>query len=152
MLCTSQAPEPLSCNPALEKAANDAPEQLIHPVEAIGPASADDEHTLCMSEVLAKQLSQLPPDTEPCGTRSDCQGLKLLSRDRALHWESLVRCLRSLGPPASSAAGSHFLEQAALADCKAQAVPGTMLGLCWFLAYCSVYPYIAYCCHVCLGA
>lgn len=123
-------------------------------MEATRPALADNEHTLCLSEVLAMQLSQLPPDTEPCGTRLDCQGLKLLSRDRVLHWESLVRCLKSPGSPASSAAGSHFLEQAALADCKAQAVPGTMRNLCCGLAthtYIATYTYIAHGFRVCLA-
>lgn len=136
----SQAPEPLSlalyCDQPVEEAAHDEPQQLI-PVEATGPASVDNEHTLSLSrEVLAVQLAQLPPDTEPCGLRLDCQGLKLLSRDRVLHWESLVRCLKSPGSSASSTAGCHFLEQAALADCKAQAVSGTTLDLCSNLAYC----------------
>ena len=113
---------------------HDEAEQLNPPVEASGPAfdarNSIDENPLTVSEELAIHLSQLQPQAEPCGVRLDCQGLKLLTTDRLLHWESLVRRLKMPVAQASNTAECHFLQKAAVADCKAQAVSGTILDVC----------------------
>ena len=115
------------------------PEQLDSPI-LIGPAfdvsNSADESPPSVSGVLAIQLSQLQPEAEPHEVRLDCQGLKLLPTDRLLHWESLVRCLKTPAVQASTTAECKFLQDAAVADCRAQTLSGDMLAICYPLAYC----------------
>lgn len=130
---------PLDSKHPLVEARHNEPQRLGFPIEAIWPAfdarrSADD-NPQAVSEVLATQLSQLQPQDEPSEVRLDCQGLKLLTMDRFLHWESLVRRLKTPAAQAMNSAESQFLQDAALADCKAQAVSGTVLGTCYYPMY-----------------
>ena len=130
---------PLDSNHPLIEARHNEPQQLGSPIEAIWPAfdarhSADD-NSQAVSEVLATRLSQLQPRAEPSEVRLDCQGLKLLTTDRLLHWESLVRRLKTPAAQAINSVECQFLQDAALADCKAQAVSGTVLDTCYHSMY-----------------
>ena len=144
LLCTPikqpvQVPWPpslaLNNNQPLEEARSHEPEQLDPTIQNFGPAAnarnsadVDPQH---LSEVLAIQLSQLQPQAKPCGVRLDCQGLKLLTMDRDLHWESLARRLKTPVVQASNNSECRLLQDAAVADCKAQAVSGTVLDACY---------------------
>ena len=137
-----QAPWPpslaLNSSQPLVHIGRSEPEQLDPPIP-IGPAfdgrNSFDESPQSVSEVHAIQMSQLQSEAEPHGVRLDCQGLKLGTTDRLLHWESLVRLLQTPTVYTSSTAECQFLQDAAVADCRAQAVSGTMLAVCYPLAY-----------------
>ena len=107
-------------------AAGNGRTQLGLPAELTKPAPdtncSTDHVTQLMSDIAAVQLPQQQPEAhEP---HLDCQGLQLLSNDRPLHWEAFVRQQQVLAAGGSNRTLCKFLDDAALADCKACAMSG----------------------------
>lgn len=161
MQCVVQVLE-LVCPPhhiaqPLQEAAADAHTQLGVPAELTQPAS--DAHTCTdhvaqlMSDIAAVQLpqQQLMAEPEAHAPCLDCQGLQLLSSDRLLHWEAFVR--EQLVPAAggNTVTACKFLDDAALADCKAYGLTsGTVPDPnCLFPCCCCTIVRKTICCYVC---
>ena len=116
------------------KAAPGAPYQPDPPADTTEPASAvnssADKGALGILEVLAVQLAQRQSEPELGSPRVDCQGLKLLTSDRPLHWEGFVIQHKLHATQGSTIVDFKFLQDAAVAELTAQGVSGTALHFC----------------------
>lgn len=119
--------------PPLVDAAPDVHIPMRLPAETSPPASdsnnSADRGAQLLSDIAATQLpqQQAEAEVEAHEPRLDCQGLRLLSSDRPLHWEAFVRHQHLPASQGTTFAACKFLEEAAVADCNAILVPGTAL-------------------------